>query len=134
MASILGRMNPVYAGLYDHPPIYDYAVVPIDSHTSATRVTCLLACHPSCSLIYLMKETSLRIAKLLIMQFLSAPFCFRLLLTPKYSNPSPIRINKAKEGPKWQKKKVRKQINGKFNNTCSVDENKKIYNCKNILL
>lgn len=32
-----------------------------------------------------------------------------------------IHINEAKDSPKTQKKKLRKRINGKFNNTSSVD-------------
>jgi hypothetical protein len=36
----------------------------------------------------------------------------------------PIRINKAKVNPKRQKKKLRKQINGTFNNRADADENK----------
>jgi hypothetical protein len=37
-----------------------------------------------------------------------------------------IRVNEAKDSPKKQKKKknLRKQINGKCNNTDSVDDNK----------
>jgi hypothetical protein len=38
--------------------------------------------------------------------------------------PSLIWINEGKDGPKRRKKKLRKQINGKFNNISSADGNK----------
>jgi hypothetical protein len=50
----------------------------------------------------------------------------QILACSKYSKPSIIRINEAKIAPKNKKKKLRKQINGKFNNIGTTDEiNKK---------